>query len=418
MIHNAANLTFFQGIVEENNDPLGNGRVQIRVFGIHPPYEANEIQTEDLPWATLLNSSYGAFHRVPNLGEWVMGVSLDGADHTNLLVLGVIPGQNRSSPSGSSYAPNPYTKPSQDAIKTMGNPPIPPQMTGEDIHLTPILDNSALNIADNATTPDNHAINEPTTPTNGVPYNTTVWNASYDGSYIEMNDNPDNGYINIIHKSGTGITIDNSGTLKIKSLGDVWDGTNGHKKEFVAGRKDVVIENGNYTINATGGDIIMQCAGDVKISSSGNTVFETAGVMTLNGGNGIQLVAPRIGLFAHAENIELKAHDKIIADADTAIVENTPDKSINVSGGINATVGGAFNIQSGTFSAMGGGNAAFDYGMIHLNSGESVSPTMINVRASDVDSPEPPTAKVKSKVSIPSAISSSSILDFDDEREV
>lgn len=415
MIMNAAPITFFQGVVEENNDPLGNGRVQVRVFGIHPPYDSNLVDTADLPWAILLNGTYGALHRVPDIGEWVMGLSLDGSDHLNLLVLGVIPGMQRSSPSGASFAPNQYLKPNIDPIRKMGNPPIPPQMTGEDLEHTPILNNTGIDIASGGITPDKEGFAEPTTPTNGNPQDTTVWNASYSGSFMEINDSSDNGYINIVHHSGTGITIDNSGTIKIKSLGDDWKVSAGHSKEYVAGRKDIVVESGNYTVHAAGGDILMTALGDISINSHGDMNLSAAGKITMNAGTGIEAVGPKVGLYALSDNVELKAPNMVLIEGGEAIVEKTAIKSTAVSGDMSAQIGGAYSVASESFSASGGGNLGFDYGEIHLNGGESSSPVIVEAAIKDANVSEPPTPMTKTGTNIPASTGSLSGFDIDSE---
>jgi len=45
--------SFYVGIVESRMDPLLLGRVQVRVFGVHPEFK-EDVPTEDLPWAICL----------------------------------------------------------------------------------------------------------------------------------------------------------------------------------------------------------------------------------------------------------------------------------------------------------------------------------------------------------------------------
>lgn len=49
----------YKAIVEDRNDPLKLGRVRVRVIGIHTENKS-DIPTEDLPWASVLNSVYSA----------------------------------------------------------------------------------------------------------------------------------------------------------------------------------------------------------------------------------------------------------------------------------------------------------------------------------------------------------------------
>ena len=46
---------FYRGVVENNNDPLKLGRLQVRIFGIHTD-DKDELPTEALPFAEVANS--------------------------------------------------------------------------------------------------------------------------------------------------------------------------------------------------------------------------------------------------------------------------------------------------------------------------------------------------------------------------
>lgn len=87
-----ANPHFFIGVVENNVDERKEGRVQVRVFGVHGTID--EIPTLDLPWAIVLTGGGSQFAAVP-LNSWVFGVFIDGRDAQQPLVIGVIPQQYR-----------------------------------------------------------------------------------------------------------------------------------------------------------------------------------------------------------------------------------------------------------------------------------------------------------------------------------
>lgn len=94
---------FFMGEVVDNDDPLNNGRVKVRVFGIHPPHvpdpdtndkeDLDDVEDADLPWAMCVNGTYGKMNFVPDLGEWVFGFFLDGREAQHPMLLGIVPGQ-------------------------------------------------------------------------------------------------------------------------------------------------------------------------------------------------------------------------------------------------------------------------------------------------------------------------------------
>lgn len=77
-------------------DPLGLGRIRVRVFGLHTS-DTNEIEDRDLPWApislaTNIPSFPGAYQGYGiNDGDTVFGIFLDGKHSQSPLVLGVIP---------------------------------------------------------------------------------------------------------------------------------------------------------------------------------------------------------------------------------------------------------------------------------------------------------------------------------------
>lgn len=92
------NLVWFLGVVEDRNDPINHGRVRVRAFGFHPPLNTNEVLTEDLPWAFLINGTGGAMISIPEEGDFVFGFFMDGRDAQHPFVLGVIHGAHYGIP--------------------------------------------------------------------------------------------------------------------------------------------------------------------------------------------------------------------------------------------------------------------------------------------------------------------------------
>nr|DAJ41864.1 MAG TPA: baseplate protein [Ackermannviridae sp.] len=85
------NLRFWFGIIEGVNDPLQNGRYQVRVFG-HNIQDAGILPTEDLPWFPILSQGAASqgmgfsptFYQV---GTHVLGAYLD-EDQQNGIIFG------------------------------------------------------------------------------------------------------------------------------------------------------------------------------------------------------------------------------------------------------------------------------------------------------------------------------------------
>lgn len=81
------NITWFMGLVEDNNDPIA-GRVKVRCFGFHPPFSDGLVDTADLPWAHVVRDS--KFASVPDNGDLVIGFFMDGRDAQHPVIMGVI----------------------------------------------------------------------------------------------------------------------------------------------------------------------------------------------------------------------------------------------------------------------------------------------------------------------------------------
>lgn len=88
-LRSSSNLNgVYRARVENNVDPNGRGRVQIRVPAMHG-LKTDGTPSEDLPWASMLSSSagcgYGSF-MVPEVGEYVMVQFEDGNPYKPILM--------------------------------------------------------------------------------------------------------------------------------------------------------------------------------------------------------------------------------------------------------------------------------------------------------------------------------------------
>jgi hypothetical protein len=80
------NLLAYVGVVQMVEE-RGDGRIKVRAFGFHP---TGEIADEDLPWAYMVNGTYGKFHAWPKRGDMVFGFFLDGRDAQHPIVIGTM----------------------------------------------------------------------------------------------------------------------------------------------------------------------------------------------------------------------------------------------------------------------------------------------------------------------------------------
>lgn len=92
------NFVWFQGVVEDREDPKKLGRVKVRVFGFHTQ-DKKLIPTEHLPWAPVVHSVFST--AMSGLGEspsflvegtWVFGFFRDGIHAQQPVILGSLPG--------------------------------------------------------------------------------------------------------------------------------------------------------------------------------------------------------------------------------------------------------------------------------------------------------------------------------------
>lgn len=92
------NIVPFIGVVQNEKDPISTlNRVKVRCYGIHPPVHDQNVTSEMLPWAFVLDPTLGGGVRTNayKAGEWVFGFFLDGRDCQSPIVIGSIPGMNQ-----------------------------------------------------------------------------------------------------------------------------------------------------------------------------------------------------------------------------------------------------------------------------------------------------------------------------------
>jgi hypothetical protein len=97
---------WFTGVVEDRMDPLEQGRVRVRIFGLHSEEKITNdstgqgIPTNDLPWAWPMSpitsasmDGIGATPLGPVEGTWVVGFARDGEVMNDLVYIGTIGGK-------------------------------------------------------------------------------------------------------------------------------------------------------------------------------------------------------------------------------------------------------------------------------------------------------------------------------------
>lgn len=83
---------FWIGEIEDRLDPLCLGRCRVRIFGFHTP-DKNVLPTSDLPWShAIMPLNNSKRFSSPNVGDWVLGLFMDGPASQFPIMLGVLPG--------------------------------------------------------------------------------------------------------------------------------------------------------------------------------------------------------------------------------------------------------------------------------------------------------------------------------------
>jgi hypothetical protein len=363
------NLLWFMGIVEDNVDPTNNGRVRVRCFGIHPPVTDETVPTEALPWAVCINGTYGTVVRVPEIAEWVFGFFADGKEGQHPMILGTIPGVNTSLPASADHpAAHPYVATSNQAIKNYGNPPLPPQLSGEDLEHTPIVRTDATS-AVSALTADGESFQEPSTPLANQPGSTSVWAGSYGGSYISLSHEEGNEFITLVHESGSSVQIDPNGNIRIKTLGDRIDASDGHARERIKGRKDIVIEEGSYTLNAQNGSVIIKSKGDMVFESNSDIKFNAGGKLVMNVSDSIQMKGSNILAHAYVDNIDLFAANSLKMMSVRSL-SMTSATTLNLAAPLGISLASLTNIRIASVTGLVGISAL---ARVHLESAGAIT---------------------------------------------
>ena len=86
-------FNWFIGVCEDRDDPIGMGRIRVRVFGVHTN-DLVKLPTIDLPWSQVVLPPTAKPGEIPNItpGQWVFGFFRDPDLMQEPIVLGILPG--------------------------------------------------------------------------------------------------------------------------------------------------------------------------------------------------------------------------------------------------------------------------------------------------------------------------------------
>ena len=251
---------WFNGVVEDRQDPQKLGRLRVRCVGIHTDNK-DDLPTSDLPWSQLIHpitssgiSGLGSSPGFVVEGTWVFGYFRDGVNMQEPMIIGTLPGKpvELADTSKGFYDPNGVYPKYKDEVDTnrlatndSNNPHLGLELrkltrkTGvptADFDLVPIQEHISTEI----TASDSDTWDQPAIPYNAVyPYNHVFESES--GHITEIDDTKDNERLFTSHRTGTSQEIDKDGNQVNIVKGDHYNIVSGKRQAIIEGNADLTI---------------------------------------------------------------------------------------------------------------------------------------------------------------------------------
>lgn len=311
---------FFIGVVENNVDERLEGRVQVRAFGVHGT--AQQVPTEDLPWATLIHGSYDPNAEIPRVNSFVFGFFVDGRDAQQPMILGLIPTQMTEiiNPDVTGWGRIPETDARILAMRSnptdIGEPSNSRLARGESIEETYVMQQEMSRVKeipigdpnpDKAEGSSREFFAEPSPAYNAqYPFNRVIETANHS---IELDDTPGAERITVYHSSGSYIAIDARGSTTHKSTSDKFQINDRNNYVYIKGRNIVTIEGDSQVY--VKGNKIEEITGDLIQNVRGNHLLSVGGQSTLNASEEVQIRGAKLRLESNVENINLHGKKSI-----------------------------------------------------------------------------------------------------------
>jgi len=254
------NFIWFNGVVEDRQDPQKLGRLRVRCVGIHTQNK-DDLPTSDLPWSQLIHpitsSGISGLGSSPGFiveGTWVFGYFRDGYAMQEPMIIGTLPGKpsELADTSKGFYDPNgvyPKYKDEVDTNRLATNDSANPHLGLElrkltrktgvptaDFDLVPVEEH--ISVAIEAS--DSDTWSQPAIPYQAVyPYNHVFESES--GHIQEIDDTLDNERLYTAHRTGTSQEIDKDGNQVNIVKGDHYNIVSGKRQAIIEGNADLTI---------------------------------------------------------------------------------------------------------------------------------------------------------------------------------
>ena len=248
------------GVVEDRDDPLGLGRVRVRMFGHHTDNK-EELPTEGLSWALPCLPPNGSMtDGTPVIGDYAFGFFTDGSSSQSPVIIGVFPGIPKNGPSESKGF-------SEGTFYPVGEPTTSRLFRNEKINESPIGYHNS-NLDTNVPTATGGYWSEPASKYNAKnPYNRVVETES--GHVFEMDDTPGAERIQLAHRANTFFEIAPDGSKVTKVAGKNYEIYLSDNNVHIKGACNITVDgnvtlltNGSFTGKASSFNFI----GDVNVT--------------------------------------------------------------------------------------------------------------------------------------------------------
>ena len=312
------NPMFFIGVIEDNDDKTGQGRVKVRAFGAHGSLA--DIETKDLPWCLCVSGAYTPNNPIPPLNSFVFGVFLDGDEAQHPMVLGMIPTQysEAHNPEIDGWGVIPGRDPDLLAKGSrpsdLHEPATSRLVRGEKIETTFHRDVSVNAVQDQKIANSDKTWSQPDSAYAAkYPYNTVIETARHT---IELDDTPYQERIMIHHKSGSFIQIDAIGTVTERAESDRYEINIGTKHE--SSGSSVVTINGNAHVYVKGNKT-EEIMGDYKLLVHGNHEVNVGQNLFQLAGTSLQARAANVKIEANSDTLTLFGRKEIQFEAENQL---------------------------------------------------------------------------------------------------
>jgi len=284
------NFIWFNGVVEDRDDPLKLGRCRVRCLGYHTENKS-VLPTEDLPWAMPIMpitsasvSGIGQTPVGPVEGTWVIGFFRDGSSCQEPVIMGTMVGipEEKANPIIGFNDPS-GKYPLEDSL---GEADTSRLSRNEKIDETIVkLKKDSIDemtLPTGIDSPD--TVNEPETQYNAqYPLNRVI--ETEGGHVIEVDDTEGSERLHIYHKSGTFIEIYPDGSMVRKVVGTNYEVRAGDESIHLKGVYNITVEGDSKIY--TKGNVIMKTDGDVTHAvTDGNYTLNVKKTITMTAGNG------------------------------------------------------------------------------------------------------------------------------------